>query len=273
MSETKSTARRWAWALAGVLVLTGISVVGWRTWQNFQEIKRQNAELATKADQSAEAARLAAEEAGKASSRAEDAARQASEAEASRASAVDEKTQAEQARLQAEMAATEAGVRATTAQDEVARMQKEREAELDRMQQLLNRIVETRRTSSGLVMNLSDKALHFEFDSAGLSSQSRELLSRVAGILLASGGYGLAIHGHTDDVGNQSYNQGLSERRARAVKQYLVSAGMEQGVISVKGFGQSSPMVKGTSDAARAQNRRVEIVLTDTKIKFVGEAK
>jgi outer membrane protein OmpA-like peptidoglycan-associated protein len=57
------------------------------------------------------------------------------------------------------------------------------------------------------------------------------------------------------------------------VKKYLVDAGMEPGVISVKGFGQTSPLAKGTSDAARARNRRVEIVLTDTKIKFEREVR
>src|SRR5690606_23614310 len=103
MSENTSNARRWAWILAGAVLLIGGSVLAWKYWQDFQEIKRQNAALTARADQSAQAAQLAAEEAARASARAEDAAKQANEAESIKESALDEKAQAEQARLQAEM--------------------------------------------------------------------------------------------------------------------------------------------------------------------------
>jgi outer membrane protein OmpA-like peptidoglycan-associated protein len=277
---SKTTTSRWLGILAATLVVAGLAVGGFLLWQRFDALERHAAELSENASRSAQDARTAAEKASNASATAAEATQRAETAEAARQSAVSDRTQAEQARLQAEQAkasaentATEATKRATIAQSEVERVRKEREAELNRMQELLNRIVETRRTSSGLVMNLSDRALHFEFDSAALGSQSRELLSRIAGILLASGGYGLAIHGHTDDVGTAAYNQGLSERRAESVKQYLASAGVDAGIISVKGFGKSSPIAQGHQDSARAMNRRVEIVLTDTRIKYEGEAR
>lgn len=273
MSENNSTARRWFGALVGLLLAAALGFAGFQLWQRYEEITRQNAELSRKATQSAEAAKIAAEQASQASALATEAAKQANVAEASRQVALNEKAEAEKTATAAGQQAAAAQSQAAAAQSEVARMQREREEELNRMTQILNRIVETRRTSSGLVMNLSDKALHFEFDSANLSPQSRELLSRVAGILLASGGFGLAIHGHTDDVGTAEYNTGLSERRAAAVKEYLGNAGLERGIMSVKGFGKSSPMVQGHDELARARNRRVEIVLTDTKIKFLGEAR
>lgn len=273
MSVSKLTARQWFGVFAGILLIATLTVGGIQLWQRFDQMQKQTVDLSQKATRAAEDAQTAAQRATQATALAEEASTRAGNAEAAREAALSEKTQAEQAKLQAETTATEATKKAQTAQSEVERMQHERDAELDRMQQLLNRLVETRRTSSGLVMNLSDKALHFEFDSATLSAQSRELLSRIAGILLASGGYGLAVHGHTDDVGTTAYNQGLSERRAQTVKQYLASAGIEQGIIATKGYGKSSPLANGQDEAARARNRRVEIVLTDTKIKYVGETR
>jgi OOP family OmpA-OmpF porin len=85
---------------------------------------------------------------------------------------------------------------------------------------------------------------------------------------MTSDNYGLAVHGHTDDVGTAEYNQQLSERRAEAVKQYLVSAGIDPGIVTIKGFGKSSPIATGRDEASRAKNRRVDIALTDSTIQY-----
>ena len=61
----------------------------------------------------------------------------------------------------------------------------------------------------------------FEFDKAELRVEDRELLSRIAGILMTSKDYAISVNGHTDDVGSEEYNQKLSERRAKAVVDYL----------------------------------------------------
>jgi len=119
---------------------------------------------------------------------------------------------------------------------------------------------------------LPDSTFRFDFDSADLSQKNRELLSRIAGILLVSKGYGVSVFGYTDDVGTADYNRQLSVRRATSVEQYLIQAGLDPSIINLKGYGKTSPMIPGTSASARARNRRVEIALTDSEIKYVGEA-
>jgi outer membrane protein OmpA-like peptidoglycan-associated protein len=151
-------------------------------------------------------------------------------------------------------------------------MRREREQELNQMQEALNRIVETRRTPNGMVMVLPDSVFRFDFDSAELNPKNRELLSRIAGVLLVSKGYGLAVHGYTDDVGTAEYNKQLSLRRAKAVQDYLAQAGIDRAIMTVAGYGKSDPRVKGANEEARAQNRRVEIALTDSSIQYTGEA-
>jgi outer membrane protein OmpA-like peptidoglycan-associated protein len=76
------------------------------------------------------------------------------------------------------------------------------------------------------------------------------------------------VNGHTDDVGTAAYNQTLSERRAAAVRDYLVQAGLSPENLSVTGHGKSLPLVAGNSDAARAKNRRVELAIANTQIRY-----
>jgi outer membrane protein OmpA-like peptidoglycan-associated protein len=151
---------------------------------------------------------------------------------------------------------------------ELDSMRQRRAAELDRMQQALSLIVPTARTPTGMVMQLADKSFRFDFDSATLKPENRETLSRIAGVLLASEGYRLFIDGHTDDIGTDQYNQGLSERRAGSVRDYLVKAGVPADIIEVKGFGKSNPLVQGKSNDAREKNRRVQIGIVDTIINY-----
>jgi outer membrane protein OmpA-like peptidoglycan-associated protein len=117
-------------------------------------------------------------------------------------------------------------------------------------------------------MNLGSDHLKFEFDKADLRPEDRELLSRIAGILMTSHDYTVSVNGHTDDVGTDDYNQKLSERRAEAVRDYLVKAGLSPDILSVQGHGKSMPLVRGTSDAARGKNRRVELGIVNTQIKY-----
>jgi outer membrane protein OmpA-like peptidoglycan-associated protein len=137
-----------------------------------------------------------------------------------------------------------------------------------RLEDALGDIVETRRTALGLVMNLGEEALKFDFDKAEIRPENRELLSRIAGILMTSKDYTLSVNGHTDDVGSHEYNQKLSERRAQAVYDYLVEAGLPPEILSVKGWGKTKPLVEGTSDEARAKNRRVELGLVNARVNY-----
>jgi outer membrane protein OmpA-like peptidoglycan-associated protein len=193
---------------------------------------------------------------------------QSAEAVESAKLAANARSQAEQLQQRAEAGQAQAQTAAQQAREQMAEMRKEREEELNHMQEVLNRIVQTRRTQGGMVMTLPDNVFTFDFDSAELKPKNRELLSRIAGILLASKGYGLSVFGYTDDVGTADYNQKLSLRRAAAVRDYLVEAGIEPGIVSTRGYGKTSPLVSGITDAARSKNRRVEIALTDTSIRY-----
>ena len=67
------------------------------------------------------------------------------------------------------------------------------------------------------------------------------------------------VIGHTDNKGSETYNQKLSVRRAQAVKDYMVSEGIDAGIVDVIGKGESEPVASNDTDEGRAKNRRVEI--------------
>jgi outer membrane protein OmpA-like peptidoglycan-associated protein len=246
--------------LMGVLVL----VVGGSYYAGYRDLKEMRAEIRSLRQEVNEATRTVQEEsAAVAASQ-----RSAEEAAAKAAVAAEGQKQAESGRQQAEAVAQQASAQSQAAQEKMSAMQREREAELDRMQEALNRVVETKRTATGMVISLPNSVFRFDFDKADLNQHNRELLSRIAGILLVSKGYGLSVFGYTDDVGSPDYNQQLSLRRATAVKDYLVQAGIDPGIVNVKGYGKSSPLFEGASNDARARNRRVEIALTDSSVHF-----
>ena len=151
------------------------------------------------------------------------------------------------------------------------RLRQQRMDELDRMSEALSRIAETDRTPMGMVVQLSEDSFLFDFDSVELRPRNREILSRIAGVLLASYGYKIYIYGHTDDQGDAAYNQTLSERRADSVRAYLEEAGVPEEILEAKGFGKASPRVRGTSKEARRKNRRVEIGIVDTVVEYTGQ--
>jgi len=251
-----------------LLALAGTGFLGYQVWLRMDAVQRQLAELSVKSDQTAAVSRDAMERAVAAekASRAAAEARQAAEAQTA-----DARQQADSARQQADSArqeATSAKETAARAQAEAAAIRKKAEAEVNRLEAALGQVAETRRTALGLVMNLGSDHLKFEFDKAELKPEDRELLSRIAGIILTSHDYTLSVNGHTDDVGTAEYNQKLSERRAQAVRDYLVKAGLAADIISVTGHGKSLPLVPGASDAARAKNRRVELGIVNTQIRY-----
>jgi outer membrane protein OmpA-like peptidoglycan-associated protein len=129
----------------------------------------------------------------------------------------------------------------------------------------LSEILETRREARGLIVNLSD--VLFDFNQATLKPGAREKLSKLAGILLAySGVYRMQIEGHTDSVGSEEYNQKLSEGRAEAVQNYLISVALPADkMVGVRGFGKIRPVATNDTPEGRQTNRRVEIIISDTE--------
>ncbi len=258
-----------------VAALLTFDYTGYRTLRTMRAelrvLQQQVSEANDVAHQESAAAAAASRRADEAATHAQRAAADSEVAAQARHQAEQLKEQAESGREQALGAAQQAKEQARQAEDQMTQMRREREEELNRMQEALNRIVETHRTPNGMVMVLPNSIFRFDFDSAELNQHNRELLSRIAGILLVSKAYGLSVFGYTDDVGTAEYNQQLSLRRAKAVQDYLAQSGIDPAIISVKGYGKTSPLVRGTSADNRAKNRRVEIALTDSSIKFGGE--
>jgi outer membrane protein OmpA-like peptidoglycan-associated protein len=252
-----------------LLILVGLGGGGYLAWQRLRDLEQQVARLAITTGDNAALARQAAEQAAAAESAARRAAEGRQVAETQMAQARQEadasKAEADAARQQAETA-QQAAARAQT---EAQQIRAKAEAEVDRLEQALGGIAETRRTALGVVMNLSGDHLKFEFDKADLRPQDRELLSRIAGVLLASAANThISVNGHTDDVGTDAYNQKLSERRAESVRDYLIKSGLPADMFSVTGHGKSVPLAPGTSEAARARNRRVELGIADSRLLY-----
>ncbi|MBV9342624.1 MAG: OmpA family protein [Acidobacteria bacterium] len=204
-------------------------------------------------------------------------AQQASQAAASAQAAAEQRDLAKQAQSNSEAQAQLAQQRAAAEQQKADQatqqaedFRQEREAALAQLQQALGQIAETHRTAMGLVMTLDSKSIRFDFDKANIKPEYRDILNRIAGIMMTLNGYTIAVYGYTDDIGTQAYNLQLSQRRAEAVRDFLVQAGISATVMSTKGFGKSDPRVPGETEQARAANRRVEIAIVDSKLVTNG---
>ena len=251
------------------VVVAAMGYLAYRGVGQMRAVERQMAALTARTEASNALARQALEKATASEAAARAAAEGRQVAEAQTADARQQADTAKQEATTAKQEATTAKETAAQAQAEAAAIRKRAEAEVNRLQTALGQIAETRRTALGLVMNLGGDHLKFEFNKADLQPSDKELLSRIAGILMTSHDYTISVNGHTDDVGSDAYNQKLSERRAQAVRDYLVQAGMPPEILSVEGHGKKLPLVRGTSDAARAKNRRVELGLVNTQIRYM----
>lgn len=257
-----------AGVVLGAIALLLVFVLGFGLVWSLRRLNRQMARLSRQTDQlnrrveSAEQqSQSFAQQAAQAAANAQAAAQQRDEAKQSEANS--------EAQAQSAMqAAAAAQLQANQAEQKAEEYRKQREEELQQLQQVLGQIAETHRTTLGLVMTLGEKSIRFEFDKADVEPQYRDILNRIAGVLMTLKGYSIYVYGYTDDVGTQDYNLKLSARRAQAVRNSLVQAGINPGLITTKGFGQSDPRVKGDSAQARAANRRVEIGIVDSRLLF-----
>lgn len=230
-------------------------------------------EALAKAQAEAEAQRRQQAEADRAKAEADraEAERMRREAEQAAQQAAQAKAEAEAARqaalAQQQQLAVEADkARAAAAEADRLRQQAEKDkADLRaRLLQQLNSVLETHDTARGLIANMGD--VLFETGKYELKPEARERLARVSGILLAYSSLKVAIEGHTDAVGTDDYNQRLSEQRAEAVRDYLVSQGVAAQSITARGFGKTQPIADNDSVEGRQRNRRVELVLSGDAI-------
>ena len=124
----------------------------------------------------------------------------------------------------------------------------------------LAKLAAVRQEERGLVVTLSGSVL-FRSAKSTLLSSAQVKLDQVAKALLSVRARNLIVEGHTDSQGSESYNQGLSQRRADAVRDYLVQKGYPADRIQARGKGKGSPIADNASPEGRANNRRVEIVI------------
>ena len=106
-----------------------------------------------------------------------------------------------------------------------------------------------------LIVNVGDRVF-FGYDSAELDSDSQELLQDQVAWLKQFPGVSVTVEGHCDERGTREYNLALGEKRAQAVKNYLISMGVNSSRVSTVSYGKERPAVVGSNDGAWSQNRR-----------------
>jgi len=103
------------------------------------------------------------------------------------------------------------------------------------------------------------RSVHFDFDKATLKPEAKPILDEAIQVLKREGSVDIIVEGHTDSIGTEEYNLGLSRRRAGTVRTYLVDHGIASSRITAEGMGESKPVASNDTADGRAQNRRVEL--------------
>lgn len=116
------------------------------------------------------------------------------------------------------------------------------------------------RVGEGIAITF-DSGLLFAFDSAELQNDARDNLSKLATSLKAYPESEILIVGHTDSIGNENYNMGLSERRAQSARNFLVNQGVPTDRVRIEGRGEMEPIATNETDVGRSENRRVEVAI------------
>ena len=127
------------------------------------------------------------------------------------------------------------------------------------------------RVGEGIVVEFSSNVL-FAFDKSNLSDDAKISLDKLVKVLNSYPDTNIEVQGHTDSKGSVSYNQALSERRANEVSGYLAEKNITASRVTIKGFGETAPKYENATAEGRAQNRRVEFLITANE-KMIAEAK
>lgn len=117
------------------------------------------------------------------------------------------------------------------------------------------------------------QGVSFEFNSAQLTADSRPILARVASDLKKYPRLRVEMQGHTDSVGSDQYNLGLSQQRANSVREFLISEGVPAERVTARGYGEAQPVADNKTAEGRARNRRVVMSVVDNPgdVRVEGE--
>jgi outer membrane protein OmpA-like peptidoglycan-associated protein len=127
------------------------------------------------------------------------------------------------------------------------------------------------KAGEGIIVKF-DSGILFDFDKSDLKPQAKTNIQKLVASLNENADTDILVIGHTDNVGRAEYNLGLSNRRAASVKSYAVAQGLSSSRIKTEGKGASEPIASNETEAGRAENRRVEIVIVAND-KMKAEAK
>ena len=121
--------------------------------------------------------------------------------------------------------------------------------------------VDVKRTGEGEIKLTAPENITFDINSYVIKTQFRNTLDSVATVLKTYPDSTIVVSGHTDTTGNDAINNPLSINRASSVESYLESQGISSSRITSRGFGSKQPIASNSTEAGRAQNRRVEIAI------------
>lgn len=233
--------------------------------QTESEANAERAELARKRAEDEAAQRQRAEEEREAAQRA------AQEAEQARIAAEQQAQQsqqqlaaAQQQQQQYQQEAQQARQQAQQAEQAREQVEQQAAAQRQRLVQQLNTVLQTKDTARGVVAQMSD--VLFDINKATLKPDAKIRLAKVAGIVMAYPDLKLEIDGYTDSTGTQDRNEVLSQERAAAVRDFLISQGVPIDNVTARGFGEENPIASNETASGRRLNRRVELVLNGTAI-------
>lgn len=226
-----------------------------------QAVQRsEDARLVTLRKQAAEKQRNAELAANEAQQQAAQSALAAQQSQLAAEQATAAKAQADAERARAEAQAAEARARAA----EATKASENANAMREQLRSQLNSVLATSETARGLIVNMSD--VLFDTGKYTLKPDTKIALAKVAGILQAYPGLKLQVEGYTDSTGSDELNQKLSENRAGAVKDFLVSQGVSINNITATGYGKADPVADNATAKGRQQNRRVQLVVSGDAI-------
>jgi outer membrane protein OmpA-like peptidoglycan-associated protein len=224
-------------------------------------LRKQQAEREAKdvADRQAAQAQAASSQA-----QAAQAQQMAANARAEADRAAQEKADAEAARKRAEEAEARARAAEAAANANAQRSAEDAAAVREKLRTQLNAVLQTSESARGLIVNLSD--VLFDTAKYSLKPDTKISLAKIATILQLYPTLKVQVEGYTDSIGGDEYNQRLSENRASSVRDFLVQNGVPAANVTAAGYGKTHPVADNGTASGRAQNRRVNMVVSGEAI-------
>lgn len=134
----------------------------------------------------------------------------------------------------------------------------------DKQAKELAAIAEVKKTEDGITVTLKNDIL-FDVDSAVLSDEAKQTLLNLNRVLKKYPENIIQVQGYTDSTGSAAYNKTLSEKRAKAVYNFILENGLKTSSLTYAGFGANNPIAENNTPEGRAKNRRVELDITANK--------